>query len=153
MKILIAADMAGATGVTWPADVEPGTGQWQRCRRMFTSDVNAAISGFLDGGADQVVVNEAHATMRNLLLEELDERAVMLTGRHKDLSMVEGIQQPDVSGVAFVGYHAGAGRDGVLAHTYLPNSVTYASGTAWEMIRCFKTVTTLIAAATEDFYG
>jgi D-amino peptidase len=124
MKILISADMEGATGVTWPADVEPGTEQWQRCRRMFTSDVNAAVAGFIDGGADQVLINEAHATMRNLLLEELDERAVMLTGRHKDLSMVEGIQQPDVSAVAFIGYHAGAGRDGVLAHTYLPNSVT-----------------------------
>jgi D-amino peptidase len=124
MKILISADMEGATGVTWPADVEPGTEQWQRCRRMFTSDVNAAVAGFFDGGADEVLINEAHATMRNLLLEELDERAVMLTGRHKDLSMVEGIQQPDVSAVAFVGYHAGAGRDGVLAHTYLPNSVT-----------------------------
>lgn len=72
MKILISADMEGATGVTWPADVEPGTGQWQRCRRMFTSDVNAAIAGFFDGGADEVLVNEAHATMRNLLLEELD---------------------------------------------------------------------------------
>jgi D-amino peptidase len=124
MKILISADMEGATGVTWPADVEPGTEQWQRCRRMFTSDVNAAVAGFFDGGADEVLINEAHATMRNLLLEELDGRAAMLTGRHKDLSMVEGIQQPDVSAVAFVGYHAGAGRDGVLAHTYLPNSVT-----------------------------
>jgi D-amino peptidase len=124
MKILISADMEGATGVTWPADVEPGTEQWQRCRRMFTSDVNAAVAGFFAGGADEVLINEAHATMRNLLLEELDERAVMLTGRHKDLSMVEGIQQPGVSAVAFVGYHAGAGRDGVLAHTYLPNSVT-----------------------------
>ena len=124
MKILISADMEGATGVTWPADVEPGTEQWQRCRRMFTSDVNAAIGGFFDGGANEVLVNEAHSTMRNLLLEELDDRAVMLTGRHKDLGMVEGIQQPDVAGVAFVGYHAGAGRDGVLAHTYLPNSIT-----------------------------
>jgi D-amino peptidase len=124
MKILISADMEGATGVTWPADVEPGTEPWQRCRRMFTSDVNAAVAGFFDGGADEVVINEAHATMRNLLLEELDERAAMLTGRHKELSMVEGIQQPDVAAVAFVGYHAGAGRDGVLAHTYLPNSVT-----------------------------
>ncbi|HEX4059884.1 MAG TPA: M55 family metallopeptidase [Streptosporangiaceae bacterium] len=124
MKILISADMEGATGVTWPADVEPGTEQWQRCRRMFTSDVNAAVAGFFDGGADEVLINEAHATMRNLLLEDLDERAVMLTGRHKDLSMVEGIQRPGVAAVAFVGYHAGAGRDGVLAHTYLPNSVT-----------------------------
>ena len=124
MKILISADMEGATGVTWPADVEPGTEQWQRCRRMFTSDVNAAIAGCYAGGATTVLINEAHATMRNLLLEELDPRAVMLTGRHKDLSMVEGIQHGDVDGVAFVGYHAAAGADGVLAHTFLPNSIT-----------------------------
>jgi D-amino peptidase len=124
MKVLISADMEGATGVTWPADVEPGTEQWQRCRQMLTSDVNAAVAGFMDGGADAVLINEAHATMRNLLLERLDERAVMLTGRHKDLSMVEGIQRGDVDGVAFVGYHAGAGAEGVLAHTYLPSSIT-----------------------------
>lgn len=124
MKVLISADMEGATGVTWPADCEPGTEQWQRCRVMFTSDVNAAIAGFLDGGATEVLVNEAHATMRNLLLERLDERASMLTGRHKELTMVEGIQRCDVDGVAFLGYHTAAGTDGVLAHTYLPNSIT-----------------------------
>ncbi len=124
MKILISADMEGATGVTWPADVEPGTQEWQRCRRMFTCDVNAAVAGFYDGGATEVLINEAHATMRNLLLEELDKRAIMLTGRHKELSMVEGIQKGDVDGVAFVGYHAAAGAEGVLAHTYLANSIT-----------------------------
>lgn len=124
MKILISADMEGATGVTWPADVLPGTEQWQRCRHMFTSDVNAAIAGFHDGGADEVLVNEAHWTMRNLLLEQLDERAQMLTGRHKDLSMVEGVQHGDVDGIAFIGYHAGAGTEGVLAHTYLANTLT-----------------------------
>ena len=124
MRVLISADMEGATGVTWPADVEPGTEQWQRCRRMFTGDVNAAIAGFFDGGADEVLVNEAHATMRNLLLEDLDRRAVLLTGRHKELSMVEGIQDPAVGAVAFLGYHAAAGSEGVLAHTYLANSIT-----------------------------
>ncbi|SFK64066.1 M55 family metallopeptidase [Streptomyces pini] len=123
-KILISADMEGATGVTWPADVLPGTPQWERCRPMFTSDVNAAIAGFLDGGADEVLVNEAHWTMRNLLLEKLDDRAQMLTGRHKSLSMVEGVQHGDVDGIAFVGYHTGAGAEGVLAHTYLANSLT-----------------------------
>ncbi|BDH06796.1 M55 family metallopeptidase [Streptomyces seoulensis] len=124
MKILISADMEGATGVTWPADVLPGTPEWERCRGMFTSDVNAAALGFFDGGADQVLVNEAHWTMRNLLLEDLDERVEMLTGRHKALSMVEGVQQGDVDGIAFVGYHAGAGMEGVLAHTYLANQIT-----------------------------
>ncbi|WP_049574763.1 M55 family metallopeptidase [Streptomyces sp. SBT349] len=123
-RILISADMEGATGVTWPADCLPGTPEWERCRPLFTSDVNAAIAGFLDGGADEVLVNEAHMTMRNLLLEQLDDRAEMLTGRHKALSMVEGVQRGDVDGIAFVGYHTGAGDEGVLAHTYLGNSLT-----------------------------
>ncbi|MFF8918574.1 M55 family metallopeptidase [Streptomyces sp. NPDC015032] len=124
MKILISADMEGATGVTWPADVLPGTPQWERCRALFTSDVNAAALGFYDGGADEVLVNEAHWSMRNLLLERLDDRVQMLTGRHKSLSMVEGIQHGDVDAIAFVGYHTGAGAEGVLAHTYLANSLT-----------------------------
>lgn len=124
MKILISADMEGATGVTWPADVLPGTPQWERCRPMFTSDVNAAVIGFFEGGADEVLINEAHWSMRNLLLEQLDDRAQMITGRHKTLSMVEGVQEGDVDGIAFVGYHTGAGTEGVLAHTYLPNSIT-----------------------------
>ncbi|MFE4533560.1 M55 family metallopeptidase [Streptomyces scopuliridis] len=124
MKILISADMEGATGVTWPGDVLPGTPQWERCRALFTSDVNAAVLGFLDGGADEVLINEAHWSMRNLLLERLDDRAEMLTGRHKTLSMVEGVQHGDVDGIAFVGYHTGAGTEGVLAHTYLANSLT-----------------------------
>ncbi|WP_184574479.1 M55 family metallopeptidase [Streptomyces zagrosensis] len=124
MKILVSADMEGATGVTWPADVLPGTPQWERCRALFTSDVNAAVTGFFDGGADEVLINEAHSTMRNLLLERLDERAQLLTGRHKALSMVEGVQHGDVDGIAFVGYHTGAGTEGVLAHTYLANSIT-----------------------------
>jgi D-amino peptidase len=124
MRILISADMEGATGVTWPGDVLPGASQWERCRALFTSDVNAAVRGFHDGGADEVIVNEAHWTMRNLLLEQLDERAQLLTGRHKELSMVEGVQHGDVDGIAFVGYHAGAGMEGVLAHTYLANQIT-----------------------------
>jgi D-amino peptidase len=124
VKILISADMEGATGVTCPADVLPGGPQWERQRPVFTGDVNAAIAGLFDGGASEVLVNEAHWTMRNLLLERLDERASMLTGRHKELSMMEGVQHGDVDGVVFLGYHTGAGAEGVLAHTYLANTVT-----------------------------
>ncbi|HEV2346346.1 MAG TPA: M55 family metallopeptidase [Actinocrinis sp.] len=124
MRILVSADMEGATGVTWPADVEPGNPQWQRLRALLTGDVNAAVAGLCAGGADEVLVNDAHSTMRNLLLERLDPRASALTGRHKTLSMVEGIEDPAVAGVVFLGYHVGAGADGVLAHTYLPNSIT-----------------------------
>ncbi|WP_410657715.1 M55 family metallopeptidase [Amycolatopsis sp. lyj-112] len=123
MRIMISADMEGATGVTWTEDVIPGTEQWQRFRRLFTGDVNATIAGLFDAGATDVLVNEAHSSQRNLLLEDLDGRARMLTGRHKPLSMMQGIDS-GMDGVVFLGYHAGAGFDGVLSHTYLENQIT-----------------------------
>lgn len=124
VRILISADMEGATGVTWPGDVEPGSPGWERCRELLTGDVNAAITGLCEGGADSVVVNDAHSTMRNLRIESLDPRATVITGRHKALSMLEGVNDPEVAGVVMLGYHVGAGADGVLAHTYLPNTIT-----------------------------
>jgi D-amino peptidase len=123
VKVLISADMEGVTGVTCPDDCEPGHARWEQCRRLLTGDVNAAVAGFAEAGADEVLVNEAHADMRNLLLDQLDPRATLLIGTHKPLGMMEGIDRgPDL--VAFVGYHTGAGEPGVLAHTYLPNSIT-----------------------------
>jgi D-amino peptidase len=123
MRIMISADMEGATGVTWTDDVVPGTEPWQRFRRLFTGDVNATVAGLFNGGATDVLVNEAHSAQRNLLLEDLDPRIRMLTGRHKPLSMMQGIDS-GVAGVVFLGYHAGAGSDGVLSHTYLENQIT-----------------------------
>lgn len=120
-QVLISADMEGATGVTCPRDVEPRSEEWHRFRPLFTADVNAVAVGLLDAGAE-VLINEAHATMRNLVLEELDDRVQMLTGRHKRLGMMEGLEQCDA--VVFAGYHAAAGQRGILAHTYLANSIT-----------------------------
>jgi D-amino peptidase len=123
MRVLISADMEGITGVTHPDDCQLGHPRWEYHRRLMTADVNAAIAGFADAGATEVLVNEAHSSQRNLLLDQLDERATLLIGRHKPLGMMEGIDRgPDA--VAFVGYHAGAGQAGVLAHNYLANSIT-----------------------------
>jgi D-amino peptidase len=123
MRILISADMEGVTGVTFPDDVEPGHPRWVRHRELFTGDVNAAIRGFFDAGADEVLVNDSHADKRNLLLDRIDERASVLIGTHGPWSMMEGIDR-GYDAVAFVGYHAGAGQQGVLSHTYLPNMIT-----------------------------
>ncbi|GAA2830075.1 M55 family metallopeptidase [Crossiella cryophila] len=123
MRILISADMEGVTGVTWGADVKPGSPGWERFRPVFTGDVNACVAGLMAGGATDILVNEAHSSQRNLLIEELDVRARLLTGRHKPLSMMQGIDS-GMDGVVFLGYHAAAGQQGVLAHTYLENSVT-----------------------------
>lgn len=123
MRILISADMEGVTGVTATDDVVYGTQPWQRFRQLFTDDVNACVAGLHDGGATDVLVNEAHSTQRNILLEQLDTRARMLTGRHKPLAMMQGIDS-GTDGVVFLGYHTGAGDDGVLSHTYMESSMT-----------------------------
>src|SRR5579875_2697858 len=120
--VLISADMEGITGVTCPADVEPGTDGWRGFRQLMASDVNAAVEGFFAAGASAVTVNDAHATKRNIPIEALDERATLITGTHKRLGMMEGIAD-GVDAVAFVGYHTGAGRQGVLSHTYIGTTI------------------------------
>jgi D-amino peptidase len=122
MKVLIATDMEGVTGVTAAEDISPGTAAWERFRRLFMRDVNAAIAGAFDGGADDVLVIEGHNRMRNLAIEELDERAQLLTGNHKTYVMMEGIDR-DIDLVFFVGYHAPAGEEGVLSHTFLGKGI------------------------------
>ena len=116
MKIYISADMEGVTGITHPEEVIPGRSQYERFRKFLTADVNAAIEGAAAAGATDFVVNEAHDGMRNILLEELDPRAEIVVGFRKPLSMMEGFEGSDV--VFFVGYHARAGAEGVLSHTY-----------------------------------
>jgi D-amino peptidase len=115
MRVLISADMEGVTGATGWDDVDPKKPPYERFRRLLTGDVNAAVEGAFESGATSVVVNEAHNGMRNILIEELDQRAELLSGLHKPLIMMEGIDDADV--VFFIAYHARAGEPGVLAHT------------------------------------
>jgi D-amino peptidase len=108
--------MERVTGVTHPQDVIPGRSQYERFRRFLTADVNAAIEGAARGGATEFLVNEAHDGMRNILLEDLDERADLIVGSRKPLSMMQGFEDADVA--YFVGYHARAGAEGILSHTF-----------------------------------
>ena len=121
MRAYISADMEGVSGVTHPGDVIPGRAQYERFRRFLTADVNAAIEGAAQGGATEFLVNEAHDGMRNIFLEDLDERAELIVGSKKPLSMMQGFEDSDVA--FFVGYHARAGMGGVLSHTFNNPSV------------------------------
>lgn len=118
MKILIAVDMEGITGVVLWDHVNPNHAEHGRFRRLMTADVNAAVRGAFDGGATEVVVSDGHWFSTNILVEELDTRAVLHTGSPSPLAMVEGIQD-GADGVFFIGYHARAGSENaVLDHTW-----------------------------------
>lgn len=118
MKILIAVDMEGITGVVSWDQVDPDHAEYSRFRRLMTADVNAAVRGAFAGGADEVIVTDGHHHGRNILIEELDPRARLNSGSPSALSMVEGIQR-GVDAVLQVGYHAAAGTlNAILCHTW-----------------------------------
>jgi D-amino peptidase len=117
MRIYLSVDMEGATGVTGPDDVNPGKPAYERFRKLLTRDVNAAIEGANKGGATKIVVNEAHNGMRNILIEELNPKAEMISGFTKPLCMMEGIDET-FDAAFLIAYHARAGtKAGVLNHT------------------------------------
>ncbi len=118
MRVFISADMEGVAGINRAAETEPFAPGWETSRRLMTGEVNAAIEGALDGGAQEVVVNDGHWLGNNLLLEELHPAAEVISGHGRPLSMAEGIG-PNFDAAFFVGYHASAGtQDAVLDHTY-----------------------------------
>jgi D-amino peptidase len=118
MKILIAADMEGITGVVHWNDVDINHPEYQRFRRIMTGDVNAAVRGAFEGGADEVLITDGHHFGRNIVIEELDPRVRLNSGSPSPLSMVEGVDK-GVAGAMFVGYHARIGaQNAVLDHTW-----------------------------------
>lgn len=118
MKIFIACDMEGITGVTSWNHVDPAHAEYSRFRKLMTADVNAAIQGAFQSGADQVVVTDGHNSGTNILVEELDPRARLNSSNASPFSMVQGIED-GADGVFFIGYHARAGsKHAVLDHTW-----------------------------------
>ena len=123
MKILIATDMEGITGVTTWDQVTPGHAEYPRFRKQMTEDVNAAIRGACKAGADEVIVADGHWNGSNILIEEIDSRARLNTGSPSPFSMMQGIDET-VDGVFFIGYHARNGSpNAILDHTWSSKTV------------------------------
>jgi D-amino peptidase len=123
MKILIAADMEGISGVVSWDHVDPGHSEYGRFRRLMTADVNAAVIGAFEGGATEVVVADGHSNGYNILVEELDPRARLNSGNIAPFAMMQGIAS-DFQGVMLVGYHARAGTPcAILDHTWSSRAI------------------------------
>lgn len=124
MRVFISADMEGATGVCHRDHLLAGGQDYERARHWLTSDVNAAVTGALSGGAREVVVADGHATMRNILLDELHPKAQLLCGpanvRNRPLAQLGALEPGRFDRAMLVGYHARAGTPGgLLAHTWV----------------------------------
>lgn len=117
MKVYISADIEGISGVVAASHTSSEHKEYERFRRLMTREVNAAISGAISGGADEVVVNDSHGRMSNILIEELNQTAVLISGSPKPLGMMQGIDS-EMDLAFFIGYHAASGTSkAVLEHT------------------------------------
>ncbi|MFD7154901.1 M55 family metallopeptidase [Kribbella sp. NPDC059898] len=122
MKVYVSADMEGVTGVVDAEDVQPPGRDYERSRVLMTEDVNAAVRGAYATGATEVLVNDAHGPMRNLLPDLLDPRALLIKGRPKPMGMMEGLTS-DHDAAICVGFHARAGVLGVLSHSFMGHEI------------------------------
>ena len=125
MKIFLSSDMEGTAGIVdWEQCVGDGP-QADAGRRLLLDEVNAAIEGAMAGGATEIVVNDSHYQMRNLPPGGIAGQASYISGSHKPLYMMQGLD-PTFDAVLFVSYHGSVGGPAGLSHTYNPRAVVEA---------------------------
>ena len=115
MKIYLMTDLEGVAGVI---DFEnwcfPDGRYYEDGRRLLTLEVNAAVDGFLAGGATEIVVADGHG-YGAVNIELLDPRAKLMRGWPTGYPL---LLDKTYDALAFVGQHAKAGTEFAhLAHT------------------------------------
>lgn len=117
-KVYISADLEGVNGVVYPHQTEMSGEGYKYARKQQHKELNCIIETLLENGATHITLNDAHGSMENLLLSELNPKVELITGKPKPISMLAGLDET-YSCVIFAGYHAKAGSEkGVLAHTF-----------------------------------
>jgi len=116
-KVYISVDMEGISGINGDDQTSAGQAEYARGRKLMVEDAKAAIRGAFAGGATEVVVNDSHGGQRNLLPEDLDPRARLISHSFKRHGRVEG-RDETFDSILFIGYHAhDSAPRGLFAHT------------------------------------
>lgn len=116
MKLYMSVDMEGITGLVDFSHVFSDKHNYERSRKIMTDEANAVITSAFEEGCKEVIVNDSHSKMNNLLIEQLHPEVKLISGDVKPFSMVQGLDAT-FGGAIFVGYHARASARGVMAHT------------------------------------
>ena len=121
-KIYIVTDMEGVAGINSWEECSPRKAdrlRYEHCRHLLTMEVNAAVKGALEGGAQDVVVIDGHGGGMNFIPGELVAGARYILGRRKPKPLM-GLSS-DFDGMILLGYHPMQGTpEALLAHTQNP---------------------------------
>ena len=118
MKLFIAIDREGISGVVAEQDTEREGFAAKEAVRLMRADLDAVLAGCDAAGDSQITVCDAHDDGRSLTADGLPQGVTLVAGSPAPLSMMQGIDASQ-DGALFVGYHARAGVAGaVLEHTW-----------------------------------
>ena len=120
MNVFLSADMEGTCGIAvWPETERSTAMDYAPYQKQMTREVAAACRGALAGGADAVLVKDAHDSARNIDPAALPRKVRIHRGWTGDLlSMMTGLDKEPFDAVFFTGYHAWVTCDGnPLSHT------------------------------------
>jgi D-amino peptidase len=110
--VFVITDAEGVGGVCRQDQTDPKD---QEMRQLLTGEINAAVEGFLAGGAEEVIVWDGHDGSQTLSTLTIHPKARLLMGG-LGASM---LMDRHFSAVAYVGQHSKANvRGGIMAHSY-----------------------------------
>lgn len=110
--VLMITDAEGVGGVCRQDQTDPKDSEM---RQLLTGEINAAVEGFLAGGADDVLVWDGHDGSQTLSTLTIHPKAKLLMGGVGPSMMMER----KWSAVAYVGQHSKANvKGGIMAHSY-----------------------------------
>jgi D-amino peptidase len=111
-RVFLITDAEGVAGVCRQDQTDPKDAEM---RQLLTGEINAAVQGFMDGGASEVLVWDGHDGSQTLSVLTIDPRAKLIMGGLGSTMLMER----GFAAVAFIGQHARANSPGgVMAHSY-----------------------------------
>ena len=118
MKVIIGTDIEGVAGVvSFAAQTGADSKYYEAAKKLLTAEVNAAIEGLLEAGADEILVMDGHGCGA-IHFESLHPEAKLIHGR--PLIPIKTLLESfaDCDATIMIGQHAMAGiQTGNLNHT------------------------------------
>ena len=117
-KIFLSADIEGTCGIAHWDEARIGAPGYDAFAAQMTREVAAACQGAVAGGAQELLVKDAHGSARNIDAHALPRCTRIFRGWARDPYVMMAGLDASFDGVFFTGYHNAAGTDGnPLAHT------------------------------------
>ena len=121
VNIYISCDIEGISGLNKVDFMYPENMDMEK-RRLVTQDVNAAIDGAVEAGAETVFVNDTHPPERTIIIEELNPAAQLIPNGLSFFTLQDIDETFDA--LFLIGLHSKPGTyKGFLDHVWNPKAI------------------------------